>query len=281
MILINNFPGSDAAAHMSEEIKDAGINVPRAMVGSYILNGSLGLVFLISYLFAMTDLDAALNDPTGYPFLTVFAQAVSLPAVNGLTFIVTFLIFCGTLSYNLSTSRQTWAFARDQGLPFSNWIAYVHPKWKVPANSVAVTSGITIVLSFINIGSDVAFNAIISLNLVSLMITYTVSIGCVLHRRIYHPELLPPAKWSLGRAGVAVNTGALLYSSFCFFWCFWPNAVPVNRENFNWAVVMFIAVFFFCLVDWLLRAKNVFKGPVVLVEGWTGSKEGGGSQSKR
>lgn len=100
---------SDAAAHMSEEIKDAGVTVPRAMVGSYVLNGALGMVFLISFLFCIVDLDGALNDETGYPFLFVFKNAFSLAAVNALSAIVCVLIFAGTLSYNLSTSRQTWA----------------------------------------------------------------------------------------------------------------------------------------------------------------------------
>jgi choline transport protein len=100
---------SDAAAHMSEEIKDAGVTVPKAMVGSYLLNGALGVVFLVSFLFSIVDLDGAINDDTGYPFLFVFRNAFSLPAVNVLSAIVIILIFAGTLSYNLSTSRQTWA----------------------------------------------------------------------------------------------------------------------------------------------------------------------------
>ena len=150
---------------MAEETEDAGITVPRAMVGAYIVNGGLGLVFLLSFIFAITDLEAALNDPTGYPFLTVLAGAVSTAGVNGLTAIVTILIFAGTLSYNLSTSRQTWAFARDHGLPLSGWLAQVHPRLQVPANAVAATAIFTVALSLINIGSDVAFNAIISLKI--------------------------------------------------------------------------------------------------------------------
>ena len=63
--------GFDAAAHMSEEIKDAGTTVPSATAGSYILNGALGLVFLISYMFMMADVDAALNGPTYYPHICV------------------------------------------------------------------------------------------------------------------------------------------------------------------------------------------------------------------
>lgn len=144
---------------MSEEIKDAGKTVPRAMIGAYLMNGSLGIVFLISYMFMITDVDAALNDATGYPHIWVFSQAVSAGGVVALNTIPTVLIFAGTLTFNLSTSRQTWAFARDKGLPFSNWIGHVDKKLQVPANAVTVTCIITIALSLINIGSDVAFNA--------------------------------------------------------------------------------------------------------------------------
>jgi len=144
---------------MSEEIKDAGQTVPRAMLGSYILNGALGLVFLISYVYMLTDLQAALDDITGYPHIWVFSQAVSPAGVVVLNVIPTVLIFAGTLSFNLSASRQTWALARDKGLPFSPWLEKVNPELQVPANAVTFTCGFTIVLSLINIGSDVAFNA--------------------------------------------------------------------------------------------------------------------------
>ena len=154
-----DFTGSDAAAHMSEEIKDAGKTVPRAMLGSYFLNGALGLVFLISYMFMLTDIDAALEHLTGYPHIWVFEQAVGPAAVVVLNVIPTILIFAGTLSFNLSTSRQTWAFARDKGLPFSGWLGQVNKKWQVPANAVTATCIFTIILSLINIGSDDAFNA--------------------------------------------------------------------------------------------------------------------------
>lgn len=129
------------------------------MAGSYILNGALGLVFLISYMFMMTDVDAALNDPTCYPHIWISQQAVSPGGVVALNVIPTLLIFAGTVSFNLSTSCQTWAFARDRGLPCSNWIGHVDRKLEVPSNAVTITCLTTIALSLINIGSDVAFNA--------------------------------------------------------------------------------------------------------------------------
>ncbi|EOA83172.1 hypothetical protein ACJQWK_00061 [Exserohilum turcicum] len=261
---------SDSAAHMAEEIKDAGRTVPRAMIGAYLMNGSLGIVFLISYMFMVTDVEAALGDASGYPHLWVFSQAVSPGGVVALNSIPTVLIFAGTLTFNLSTSRQTWAFARDHGLPFSNWIGHVNPKLQVPANSVTVTCIITIALSLINIGSDVAFNAIISLNVVALMITYMFSIGAVLYRRIKHPELLPACRWSLGKWGVPINLGGVLYSTHALFWCFWPETTSAAPQDFNWAVVMFGGVAVLCLIDYVIRGRKQYKGPVVLVDGFKG-----------
>jgi choline transport protein len=79
------------------------------MVQSYLVSGVLSIIFLISYLFTIVDIASALEEPNGYPFLYVFQGAFSLAAVNALTAIVIILIFAGTLSYNLSSSRQMWA----------------------------------------------------------------------------------------------------------------------------------------------------------------------------
>ncbi|THW81708.1 amino acid transporter [Aureobasidium pullulans] len=264
---------SDAAAHVSEEVKDAGRNVPRAMIWSYFLNGALGLVFLITYMFSVVDLSGAIDDAnngSGYPYMYVFTQAFSMPAFNVLSAIVVILIYAGTLSYNVSTSRQTWSFARDRGLPFSDWIAKVDPKREVPNNAVAVTCMFTILLSLINIGSDAAFNAIVSLNLTSLMITYVVSIGCVLYRRLTNPDSLPKCRWSLGRWGIPINTFAVVYSGFVFFWMFWPQTTSHAAADFNWSVLMFMVILVIAVIDWVFRARKTYTGPVVLVEGYKG-----------
>jgi len=119
--------GSDCAAHMSEETRDAGLAVPRAMMWSFGINALLGLVFLIVLLFAITDVNAAINDPSGYPFIWVLVQALpgSPIGINIITAIVIILSLASNLGFSASTSRQTFAFARDSGLPFSGWISKV------------------------------------------------------------------------------------------------------------------------------------------------------------
>lgn len=262
---------------MAEEVKDAGRYVPIAIVWSYVGNGLIALVFLVTFLFAMPSVKEALDDPSGFPFIYVFQKTVSTGGVNALTIMVLILVIASNVSFNASTSRQTFAFARDNGLPFSRWISHVHPTLQIPANAVFLSCLISALLSVINIGSDVAFNAIISLQVVALMFTYAVSISCVLYRRLVNPELLPPARWSLGgpRSGVFVNATALLYVTFAFFWAFWPNERPVTLQNFNWAVLMFLGVFALSVAYYLLHGKRFYLGPVTTVQGRRENGEGG------
>jgi hypothetical protein len=105
-------------------------------------------------------------------------------------------------------------------------------------------------------------NAIISLNLACLMWTYVVSIACLLHRRVHRPELLPKTQWSLGQGGVATNVAALAYSAFAFFWSFWPNLSTLSLVDFNWAIAMLLATLVLAKIDWELRAKYAYLGPV-------------------
>ncbi|KAH6619943.1 putative GABA permease [Boeremia exigua] len=254
--------GSDATAHMAEEVRDASRYVPLSLFWSYALNSLLAIVFLIAFLFAIDDVPAAVTHESGYPFLYVFTRVLSPAGVNALTLIVLLLVSAANVNFGASTARQTFAFARDNGLPFASWIAHVDPRRGIPANAVLLSSVAAALLALINIGSTTAFEAIVSLQVVSLMFTYAVSLSCILHRRLTAPETLPSARWSLGRWGVGVNVVGLGYVCFACFWAFWPTYARVDAENFNWAVVLFGAVFVGCLVMYAVQGRRVYVGPV-------------------
>ncbi|PYI24152.1 GABA permease [Aspergillus violaceofuscus CBS 115571] len=257
---------SDATAHMSEEVRDAGRYVPLAIVGGYFSNGILALITVITLMFAMPSVEDALNDPTGFPFIYVFKQAVSTAGVNGLTAIILIPVIFSNILFNASTARQTYAFARDKGLPFASWISHVNQSYKLPVNAIALSCIISGLLSLINIGSDTAFNAIISLNVAALMWTYAISISCVMYRKIYLPDTLPHRRWSLGRHGLWVNATGLVYVLFALFWSFWPPEIPVTLKNFNWSIVLFVGVFLISIAMYMFQGRWVYKGPVVDVK---------------
>jgi choline transport protein len=134
----------------------------------------------------------------------------------------------------------------------------------VPRNAVYVTCVISILLALINLGSSIAFNAILSLQLLALMSTYCISIGCVLYKRLTK-QSLPPAQWSLGRWGVWVNAVGFVYSFFILFWAGWPEQQAITAVTLNWAPVIFAGVLIFSLSFYLVQGRKTYAGPVVLV----------------
>jgi choline transport protein len=144
----------------------------------------------------------------------------------------------------------------------------VDSKKLIPTNAIWLSLSISCLLNLIVLGSTTAFNALISLQVVALMATYMISISCVLWRRIKCPETLPLCRWSLGRAGIAINIIALLYAAFAFFWCFWPSTTPVDLDTVNWSPVMFVGVMVIAMVLFVFRGRKVYQGPVVTVENY-------------
>ena len=140
----------------------------------------------------------------------------------------------------------------------------VDPKRHIPVNALIFTFLYSTILSLINIGSTVAFNALLSLCTVALMATYDISIRCVALKRL-RGEPLPPCRWSLGRYGLTINLIALVWSIWSFFWSCWPNSHHVTAQKFNWACVIFVGIMGISCLLYVVRARHIYEGPVVKV----------------
>jgi amino acid transporter len=108
------------------EVKDAPRRVPQSMVASVVINGTLAFAFIICVLFCIGDVTNALSTPTGYPIIEILYQATgSKGATTALMSLIVFLGLVAMFSTLASVSRLTWAFARDNGLPFSTFFGKV------------------------------------------------------------------------------------------------------------------------------------------------------------
>ena len=101
--------------------------------------------------------------------------------------LIGFIQCASSINYFAAVTRDLFAFARDNGMPYSAWLGTVHPRKHIPINAGQLSCVIGGLLSLIYIGSPVAFYAITSLCTVSLLMCYSMSIGSVLYRRIYAP----------------------------------------------------------------------------------------------
>ncbi|GAA91734.1 amino acid permease [Aspergillus luchuensis IFO 4308] len=263
---ITSMIGYDCSVHMSEEIKDASETLPKAMMSAVGVNGILGFIMIVTLCFTLGDVNNILQSPTGFPFIQIFYNTTrSYAAANTMAAILVITLTASTITEVATASRQLWSFARDQGLPFSSFFAYVTPGWNIPLNSVLVSLVVTALLSLINIGSNLALNAVISLTITSLMSAYILSIGCVLLKRL-RGEKLPPRRWSLGRFGMGINIASLAFLFPIFVFSFFPLTKTVDAHSMNWSVVMYLPMVGFASVYYYFWGRYQFIAPVALVK---------------
>jgi len=214
-------------------------------------------------LFTWGPIDDALNADT--PYLILF-QNVPVGVALLMLIVIFILIYIGNVTTLATVSRQTWAFARDRGFPFSSWITKMDHKRAIPFNSVYLTSVLSGLLCLINLGSTLAFNIIVSLSLLALLSTYTMSVGCILWRRVKN-QPLPPARWSLGKWGIWVNGAGFAYSLFAMIWCCFPTSLPVDASSANYGPVIWAGVILLAVVMYIFHGRHHYTPPVDFVEG--------------
>ncbi|KAL8792554.1 MAG: hypothetical protein Q9195_004853 [Heterodermia aff. obscurata] len=278
------FFGADGAIHMAEEIQDAAVVVPRAIVFSIFLNGILGLGMALALLFCIGDIDAALNTTTHYPFMEIFLQAVG--NVTGAALMISIVIglgLCATVGQSASASRQLWAFSRDRAVPGWRHLHRVSSKSAVPILAITVTTIIAYILALIILGSSTAFNDIVSLAVVGLFASYFNVAVLLLWRRVrgdIKPYTMDSERvltnvpgahltwgpWHIpGVFGVVTNSVAVVYLVVIFFFCLWPLSNHPTAATMNYSSLMLGTVMIFSVVYYFAWARKVYSGPVIQV----------------
>ncbi|KAJ1332069.1 choline transport protein [Microdochium nivale] len=257
--------GADAAVHMSEELRDASRTLPKTMILSTVINGAMGWIMIITFCMCLGSLEDILATPTGQPFMQVFLNATQNPSsAIAMSCLVTILTMFCNITMVATASRQLFAFARDQGVPFSGWLSQVRPGWDVPANSIFVTFVVTSLLSLINIGSPVALNNITSLSTSALLSTYIASISCIVWRRATGQPMLK-SPFSLGKWGLPINIASVVFLCLIFVITFMPSVPNPTPDLMNWTVLIYGGVMVGSVVYFVFRGRHRYAGPVAYV----------------
>ncbi|KAF4627810.1 hypothetical protein G7Y89_g10344 [Cudoniella acicularis] len=273
-----NFLGADGAVHMSEEVHNAAVVVPWAIIFSILLNGALGFGMLLAALFRLGDPTVVFASPA--PFMTIFQQAVGANGgANAMIAIIILLAFSALISITAGASRMTWSFARDRGLPGWHYLSKVDSR-AIPVFAVTLTATITCLLALINIGSSAAFNDVISLTINSLFITYLIGNGLLLWRRVTGKILVEfevdhelrnvdcnHLVWGPMHVpepfGTIVNVIGCVFMIVVLFFSFWPAVNHPVGATMNYSSLMLGATVIFSTAYYFIIAKKTYTGPIV------------------
>ena len=157
--------GYDATAHMTEEMQNARIDAPKAIIWAVWIGTVTGLAFLVAICFCIVNINSAAMTPTGVPLIQIFYDSSgSLAAALVMSIAVTIIALVSLCFLCAQSSRVVFAFARDRGLPFSGFFAKVDRKRFVPINSILLVLGVNMALMSIYFGSVTGFNTVLAIS---------------------------------------------------------------------------------------------------------------------
>ncbi|KAE8145689.1 amino acid permease [Aspergillus avenaceus] len=252
------FTGPDGVAWLLE-IPNPSVLGPKIMIGCVGIGTFTGSVFLIVLLFVSGDIYNVIDSAAGC-LLQIFKDATgnNVGSVCLLMFPLVCTLFAAT-SIMTTSSRMNYAFARDGGLPASPFFSQVHPKLKVPLNSLYLTLASITVFGLIFLGSSSAFNAIISSSVVMLDIAYGVpiAVNCLRGR-----NMLPERSFVIPNTlGWIANIIALAYICLTTVLFLFPPELPVTGNNMNYCVAAFGIILIISTFQWFVDGRKNFTGP--------------------
>jgi amino acid transporter len=279
-----------------EETKNADWSGPIGIITSVALSTMFGWIYLIALTSIMTDIPYLLNpsnDAGGYAiaqalytsFHRRYGTGAGALACLGVIAVAIFL--CGSACIT-SNSRMGYAFSRDGAMPLSRVWHRVDSR-EVPLNvvwlsvavafvmaltvnskSIAAAAAVNfsscsdlVVFSWQSLGSQVAFQAMVSVTTLGLYIAYALP---VFFRVTTARKSFVPGPFHLGRYGLVVGWMAVVWVATVTVLFSLPVAYPVAKETFNYTPVAVGGVLLLSLVAWVFHARFWFQGPVTNVD---------------
>ncbi len=224
--------GYDAVAHMIEEIPNASVEGPKIMIYCVCIGTVTGFIFLMVLLFVSGgDTKAIISSSLG-PLLQILFNATKSRA--GATCLLMFPLVCvffAEVAIMTTSSRMTYAFARDGGLPASRFFSKIHPKLGQPLNALILAASLTILFGLILIGSSAAFNALIAASVVALGVSYAIPIAINVCRG---RKMLGPRAFVLPNAiGWIANLIGIAYTIVTTILFLFPPSIPVTPSSMS------------------------------------------------
>lgn len=245
----------DAALHIIEELPNPRTNAPRVVWLSVVIGAITGFLFLVVCLFTIQDLNAVLNSPSGLPFIELVQETIG---TRGGCALIALFVFNGLgqgVSVATTASRLTWSFARDGGMPFSNYFAYVDRTWKVPARALWCQGVLIAIISVLYFFANTVLEAILSVSTIALTISYAMPIVALLY---VGRDKLPPGEFRLGRFGAVLNWVSVIYCCITTVFFFFPGSPDPSPSDMNYAIAVFGVMMVVALSFWFTNGKRTY-----------------------
>lgn len=214
--------GFDSAANLAEEAKDPFRTVPRAIVGSVVAAGVLGMLFLITLTIAIDDIPRI--SANGSPVAAIMRDQLGPAMERALLIAITIAFFGAGLVVMVACSRLVFAMSRDARFPAYRLMRRVNPHTRTPIPATVLVFALGVVLMVALPGA--ALLELITASTILPAVTYgsTIVLYLTVRRRLSRKK----GAFDLGRFELPVAICALVWTLIALFVLVTPKEAFVS-----------------------------------------------------
>jgi urea carboxylase system permease len=234
--------GFDSAGELAEETRDPRRTAPRSILRALFASGIGGALLLLAAILAAPSLTSGDLATGGLPFVLTSELGNSVGKV--LLADVAIAICVCTLAIQTAATRMMFSMSRDRMLPYSSQLGRVSGVTGTPVVPAIVVGALAIALLLVNVGEASLFTALASVCIVMLYGAYLMVTLPMLVRRLrgWSPDV-GDGLFSLGRFGLAINAGAVVYGAAMMVNIGWPRASVYDPNGGHWYLQWFAVLF--------------------------------------
>jgi amino acid transporter len=221
LIGVYQYYGFEACGDVAEEVRNPGVQIPKSMRRTIYIGGAAATFVCLSFILSVVDFGAVIRGEDVDPVSTILATAFGPVGAKVVLGIVLISFVSCALSLQAAASRLIYSYARDRMIIGWNLLARFDHRRHVPPFALLVAVVVPAVLIVGSIVSTDALTRLISFGSVGIYIAFQMVVLAALRARV--KGWVPSGKYRLGRWGMAVNIGALVYGVAAIVNICWPR----------------------------------------------------------
>lgn len=251
----------DSCVHQSEEAKDAKKSVPIGIISSITVCWILGWLILICLMSCVSsDLESVINSEYDFAIAQIINDSLGKTWAIAFMSLIAFCQYLMGTSKVIAISRQAYAFARDDGLPFSKYIKRVDERHSIPYYAIIFSCSLALVLGLLCLIDDTAADALFSLTVAGNYVAWSTP---TIMRLTFGKDLFRPGPFYLGDLwSPIISWIGIAFQYFIIILVMFPSQKKgLTKRTMNYACVIGPGMWILSWVYYMVHKKKYYHGP--------------------
>lgn len=257
--------GFEACGDVAEETPNPGLGIPKAMRMTIYVGMGASVFVCLALILSLPDITRVVNGSVANPIEAILMTAFG-PIGAKLVVVVVMVSFLSCiLSMQAAASRLVYAYARDEMMMGSAWLARLSARTHVPTRALVLSGLIAALILVLGMFFQDAVATIVSFAVIGIYAAFQMVVAGAIWARLKGWK--PAGRFKLGAWGMAINIAGLAWGIFAIGDMLWPRT-PEQPWYMNYAMLLTFAGVVACGAIYMLVFKPHDRGDAPAGDAW-------------